>query len=110
MNCENSEVLSNQFFDGDNMLSPNKYAGPLIHFNYSCQCLLIFLKVYLWGIGRNYVSGLLLNIPFNLGTLQLEYRGHMIVCPGHTLVSCGHALVSNGHVLNIYLHVPFMLP
>jgi hypothetical protein len=92
------------------MLSPNKYAGPLIHFNYSCQCLLIFLKVYLWGISRNYVSGLLLNIPFNLGTLQLESRGHMIVCPGHTLVSCGHALVSNGHVINIYLHVPFMLP
>jgi hypothetical protein len=79
MNCENSEVLSNQFFDGDNMLSPNKYAGPLIHFNYSCQCLLIFLKVYLWGISRNYVSELLLNIPFNLGTLQLESRGHMIV-------------------------------
>ena len=42
MNGENSEVLSNQFFDGDNMLSPNKYAGPLIHFNYSCQCLDLF--------------------------------------------------------------------
>ena len=28
------------------------YAGPLIHFNYSGQCLLIFLKVDVRGISR----------------------------------------------------------
>ena len=91
--------LCNQFFDGDNISQIFPHAGPLILFNYSCQCLLIFLKVYLWGIGRNYVFGLLLNIPFNLDTLQLEScghvlvsRDHMIVCSGHTLVSCGHTL------------------